>query len=153
MRKQMINRSAVSAFVLISTLMLGFSPFAKADCPANAIKGTWIANGSYWTPVSDVAADIGWFTCKLQINSSGKIRTTKESSCKDENGTKTVVTSGKFSVSKSCRVSGVIRFGGGTNIELSGGQMSASAGDHISANGLLANGPREYSMVITKRPE
>ena len=84
MRKQMINRSAVSAFVLISTLMLGFSPFAKADCPANAIKGTWIANGSYWTPVSDVAADIGWFTCKLQINSSGKIRTTKESSCKDE---------------------------------------------------------------------
>mgnify|MGYP003572723850 FL=1 len=151
MRKRIINRSRVSAFVLVSTLMTGISPLANASCEPNAVKGTWIANGTYWTPVFDVVPTVGWVTCKLEINSSGKLRTSKESSCKDENGTKSVVKSGKFEVQNNCRVKGVIRFGSGNNIELSGGQMSEST-DQISALGTFTDNRQQYSLLMTKRP-
>lgn len=151
MRKQMINRSAVSAFVLVSTLMLGFSPLAKADCEARDIKGIWTLNGAYWTPVSDVAANIGWFTCKIQMNNEGRINASA-SSCKDELGAKTPITGGRLQVNESCRVSGPIKFGGGTNIDVSNGQMSPSGAEQISATGLLSNGPREYLLTFTRRP-
>lgn len=151
MRKQMINRSAVSAFVLVSTLMLGFSPLAQAACQATDIKGIWTLNGAYWTPVSDVAADIGWFTCKIQMNKDGKINA-NQSSCKDENGATTPITAGRLQVKQSCRVSGPIKFGGGTNIDVSNGQMSPDGQEQISATGKLSNGPREYLMTFTRRP-